>query len=113
MTVHCECCGGTAPRLTPSFPDESDLASIGASVLNRVVTTITLGHTTPADSLSYVQLERDPNRSAGPHIAADLIAWSGRRGDWQPAASRLTHYVKASGWQRSTLAGVVEAMTSP
>lgn len=88
-------------------PNAADLVSIGAAVLNHVGVTMALGHTGPAESLSYLH-SMSSDGPAGPAIVRDLVQWSAKRGDWHEAEHRLRRYVEGTGWQRDQLTSLCE-----
>ena len=103
MTATCAC-GGTPAGSAP-MPTAGDLEAIGRALLNYVATVAQLGHTTPAETLTYVH--ESPTDSFGLRVVRDFTAWTARRGDWQSAECRLRHYVSASGWHQSVLSAAV------
>ena len=94
--------------MSTPMPTDADLRDIGAAVLGLVAATVTLGHETPGETLTYIH--RGHGESLGATLAADLVAWTSRQGDYTEAENRLRDYVLDSGWQRHALERMAHQM---
>lgn len=84
------------------------IADMGAAILNIVSGTILLGHSNPGHSLSYIHPL--PGATLGMTLGRDVIAWTGKRGEWRESEDRLRHYIVESGWQLRSMNRAAERM---
>lgn len=89
-----------------------ELFGIGHAFLNYIGMVQVLGHTRPGNSLDYVPDEaRDPFGLNASQMVQDFVVWtSGRKQHGPLAETRLRNFIEESGWLRSQMNSVGEAL---
>jgi len=82
---------------------ESDLIALGTILLNVIATVEKLGHSSPADTLTYMH-----GNESHFLIVKDFITWTAGWTDKAGARERLLWLVNESGWSKDMVLAVQE-----